>query len=382
MFDVVVVGSSGLIGSAAVKYLSTSGRSVVGVGSPEPKDYLQHRDVFASHYDEARVARILDVNPVWASLAAESMRRYADIQAQSGIAFHNPVGCLRVGAAGLLSKMAHVGAMFGAEFEWLDAQALTTRFAFVYGAGLPAVIEHGCAGTVSPRGLVRAQHAIAQRAGAHLIDNVVLAIDTGASGCNLRLKSGQRVEARQALVAAGAFTNFHDLLPLKVPYKAMPETVVLMQAPQSVLAQNLPAMLIYRWLNESAPYLYATPPARYADGLCYMKIGALNDGAQVHSLEEAVDYFRSGGNRELAARLAEGARLALPQLRPDDYAIKPCILANTDTGLPYISAVVPDRLFVAAGGCGAAAKSSDEIGRLAAELVLGRERCDAFRLPV
>ena len=381
MFDFAVVGCGGLIGSAAVKYLSASGRSVAGVGASEPKDYAQHGDVFASHYDEARVARILDVNPVWAGLAAASMNRYAVIQSLSGSAFHTPVGCLRVGEADLIATMAKVGASFGAEFELLDAPSLKKRFPFVDAAGLPGVIEHGLAGTLSPRALVRAQMSIARRNGAHLSDDVVLRIDTHARGCTLRLKSGERIEAVRTLVAAGAFTKFHDLLPLKLPYKAMPETVVLMQVPESALAQKLPALLIYRWLNECAPYLYATPPARYDDGQCYMKAGAFNDGVELHTLEQAVDYFRSGGNRDLAARLAAGARLAVPQLRPDRYKIKPCILANTVTGLPYISAVVPGRLFVAAGGCGAAAKSSDEIGRLASQLVLEREGCETFRLP-
>lgn len=381
MYDFAVVGSGGLIGSAAVKYLSAGGRALIGVGASEPKDYAQHRDVFASHYDEARVARILDVNPVWAGLAAASMKRYAEIQTQSGIAFHAPVGCLRVGEADLIATMANVGASFGAEFELLDAPALKMRFPFVNAAGLPGVIERGHAGTLSPRALVRAQLSIARRNGARLIDDIVQEVDTHARGCTLRLKSGDRIEAAQVLVAAGAFTNLHNLLPTKLPYKAMPETVVLMQVPQSMLDQNLPALLIYRWLNESAPYLYATPPARYADGRCYMKVGALNDGIEVRVLEEAVDYFRSGGNRELAARLAEGARLAMPHLLPDGYKIKPCILANTASGLPYVSAVVPGRLYVAAGGCGAAAKSSDEIGRLAAERVLGRHDCAEFRLP-
>lgn len=48
MVEVAVVGSSGLIGSAAVKYLSGGGHTVLGVGSPEPSDFAQHDDVFSS----------------------------------------------------------------------------------------------------------------------------------------------------------------------------------------------------------------------------------------------------------------------------------------------------------------------------------------------
>ena len=297
MFDVAVVGSGGLIGSAAVKYLAAGGFSVVGVGASEPKDYARDGVVFASHYDEARVARILDVNPVWAGLAAASLKRFADIQAQSGVVFHNPVGCLRVGDAALIKAMADVGAPLGAEYELLDTASLAERFPFVDAAGQQGVIERGQAGTLAPRALVRAQHAIARRHGTQLIDDVVLRIDTHAGGCALHLKSGGCIEAARTLVAAGAFTNFHELLPRKLPFKAMPETVVLMRVPESAAAQNTPALLLYRWLNECAPYLYATPPERYPDGHCYMKVGALNDGVEMHTLEEAVAYFRSGGNR-------------------------------------------------------------------------------------
>ena len=89
-------------------------------------------------------------------------------------------------------------------------------------------------------------------------------------------------------------------------------------------------------------------------------------------------WFRSGGSHEEAAALEE---MLLAQLmpglrvRPGGITTKPCAVSFTAHGRPYIDAVDGDRtaatarVFVAAGGCGAAAKSSDEIGRLAALLV-------------
>ena len=46
---------------------------------------------------------------------------------------------------------------------------------------------------------------------------------------------------------------------------------------------------------------------------------------------------------------------------------KPCVVTNTVSGHPYIG-WISKGLAVAIGGCGAAAKSSDEIGRVAASL--------------
>ncbi len=380
-YDFAVVGCGGLIGSAALKYLSTEKHAVVGVGSPEPRDFSRHDDVFASHYDEARVTRVLDASPIWAGLAHASLQRFPEIRAGSGLPFYDTMGCLRVGEPDTIARLAEVGTAFGATFELLDNTALKDRFGFVDSHDMVGVLERGRAGTLAPRALVRSQLTLARAHGAHVYEDVVIRIATTASGCTLHLKSGGQLNAGAVLVAAGAFTNFHDLLPVKLPMKAMPETVVLMPVPESLFAQNVPALLYYRWLNATASYLYATPPMRYEDGRCYMKAGALNDGVEVHSLTQAVDYFRSGGNRVLALELAQGARLAVPAMQLEGFKIKPCILANTATGLPYISAVTPGRLYVAAGGCGAAAKSSDEIGRLASQLVLGRDACEAFRLP-
>ena len=69
---------------------------------------------------------------------------------------------------------------------------------------------------------------------------------------------------------------------------------------------------------------------------------------------------------------------------------KPCVLTYTSTNRPYLDTVVPKRLFVATGGCGLSAKSSDAIGNLAAQLTHrgGWEvpegsllRPEAFRIP-
>ena len=50
------------------------------------------------------------------------------------------------------------------------------------------------------------------------------------------------------------------------------------------------------------------------------------------------------------------------------WSSKPCMNSSTSHGYPYVDAL-GDRLFVSTGGCGSAAKSSDAIGRLGADLV-------------
>ena len=63
-FDFAVVGG-GLFGSAATRHLATQGKNVVLFAPEEPTDVTSHDGVFASHYDEARITRILDVDELW-----------------------------------------------------------------------------------------------------------------------------------------------------------------------------------------------------------------------------------------------------------------------------------------------------------------------------
>ena len=66
------------------------------IGPDEPAVRADHHDVFGSHYDEGRIYRILDSDPIWARLAERSIARYAEIAAQSGITFQEPAGMLGV----------------------------------------------------------------------------------------------------------------------------------------------------------------------------------------------------------------------------------------------------------------------------------------------
>jgi sarcosine oxidase len=86
-FDIAVIGN-GMIGAAATRYLSAAGHKVVAIGPSEPVDWQTHAGVFASHYDQGRITRIIDPDPIWAQLGARSLAAYAEIEQKSGITFH------------------------------------------------------------------------------------------------------------------------------------------------------------------------------------------------------------------------------------------------------------------------------------------------------
>ena len=72
MYDVAVVGL-GLIGSAAFRHLIDMGVRTVGIGPSEPANLRDRERVFASHYDEGRITRIVDPLPFWAAAGRRSM---------------------------------------------------------------------------------------------------------------------------------------------------------------------------------------------------------------------------------------------------------------------------------------------------------------------
>ncbi len=71
-FRYAVVGC-GLMGAAAARHLANMTEGVALIGPSEPADKAHHRGVFASHYDEGRITRTIDPDPVWARLARNSI---------------------------------------------------------------------------------------------------------------------------------------------------------------------------------------------------------------------------------------------------------------------------------------------------------------------
>ena len=94
-FRTIIVGC-GLLGAAAARHLAAMDEGVAVIGPQEPADKVRHEGVFASHYDEGRITRTIDRDPVWARLANRSIARYAEIERESGIDFFTEAGALLV----------------------------------------------------------------------------------------------------------------------------------------------------------------------------------------------------------------------------------------------------------------------------------------------
>ena len=89
------------------------------------------------------------------------------------------------------------------------------------------------------------------------------------------------------------------------------------------------------------------------------------------------EWFQSDGDAVEVEALKNSLLGLLPGVEIASWAQKPCVITNTASGHPYIG-WVEDGVAVAVGGCGSAAKSSDELGRLASELFKSERWSDSL----
>lgn len=386
-FEVAVIGL-GLIGSAACRHLSLRfGTSVVGIGPPEPRDWEAHAGVFASHYDEARLTRVVDRDDVWSKLAARSIASYKSIEEESGIKFHHPVGSLRVTPyyqhqGDSLVTAYHTGRRNGAAVELLESgDELKKRFPYFWFEDSHAgVMEQGGAGYVNPRAMVKAQLEIARKHGANLVMETAVKIEGTENGVRIFTDSGRVLVATKVLLCADAYTNL--LLRDSLAFTTNLVSVLLAEV-ETEDAEKLKDMPSIIWRLHSHPFfhsIYACPPVLYPDGHMYVKIGGTDWKPYCKSSpEDFVEWFHSTEGRPTET---EALREVILQLLPEtsfrSFSRKPCIVTYTSHNYPYIAAVDGNKseseaqVFVCTGGCGAAAKSSDEIGRIGALLVADR----------
>lgn len=372
MHRIAVVGR-GLIGSAAARHLAEDSEGIVSIGPDEPKTRDGHTGVFASHYDEGRMTRHVDPVPAWSVTAAQSIARYRDLEQRSGIRFYTPAGYLGLGTPGSTynARCAQTAKDCGAEIAQFGAADLRARYPYLsISDDMDGLVESGGAGHISPRRMVRAQTCLAQQAGATCIRQAVRAVRAASKGVEIELWDGSVVTAEKALIATGAFTAACGLSPVNLGLTVFGRTTVLVRIDRDVgpILRDMPTMI------DTKIGAYILPPIRYPDGFDYLKVGVGRDtDPRIGTLDDLQRWFKADGsetNRQtFTARLKELIP-ALAKCRV--WLSDTCAVTHTQSGLPIIDYVGSDRIAVAVGGCGKGAKGSDEWGRIAAGLILGR----------
>lgn len=373
-FKFIVVGA-GMMGAAAARHLSAHNTSIALVGPAEPQDKKTHQGVFSSHYDEARITRGFDGNPVWGELARRSIARYAEIEAKSGIRFYTEAGCLFSGPKpasenDYLGRALSVARQLGLDIRTVANADLPARFPMLaLPGGHDGYFEKRHAGYVNPRALVQAQIAIAEKQGAVLIGETAASIRDTAAGVEVSTGEGRCYTAEKVIVAAGGFTNMAQLLPDPVDMAATGRTIAffeLDEGKQQAFA-DMPSTIVLA--DKDDDVVYILPPVRYPDGKVYLKIGGEGEKTALQSLDEAIAWFQMDGNRNEVQYLIGRALQLMPALESCPVTSGSCVASITRTGYPYIGYTRSSNIAVLTGGNFVSAKSSDEIGRLGAVLL-------------
>ncbi|MCP4226009.1 MAG: FAD-binding oxidoreductase [Actinomycetia bacterium] len=357
--DVAVIGR-GLIGSAAARHLAEGGLSTALIGPSEPQDREASAGPFSSHGDEGRITRIAGRAAVWSGLAARSIRRYGDLERRSDLPFHT--------RRGLVVSMAEIddwidaGLIYGSNIHKISAAEVKTATGLTITGPHPVAYEGPPAGYINPRRLVMAQTKLTELAGGIVVDASVSAINRVDGAFELQGGFGT-TKACRLLLATGAFGR--GLLDVQLDVQRQPRTILLAEMGER---STLPSLIMADPPDQRLAEIYWVPPIRYPDGRTYLKIGgSLRSDPRLPGETDLVEWFHSAGDQVEAKALEVSLRALLPEAEFTSFVTEPCVITSTSSGYPYLG-WVDEGIAVAIGGNGSAAKSSDELGRLAASL--------------
>lgn len=369
-FRFIVIGR-GMMGAAAAKYLARQTDGVAVIGPDEPDDRKVHEGVFASHYDEGRITRTIDPDRDWALLANRSIARYGEIAGESGVDFYTEAGCVVVAPPEsiYLADTRQAAVSLGVETTSLDGTELKRQFPyFAFPAGSAGIFEAKGAGHISPRKLVKAQSLLSEKAGATIIRDHATSIREEGGAAVVTTASGNVYRAEKVLLAAGGFSISQNLLPQSVDMTVYGRTVTLFEVAEEDAHHfaSMPSLI----LEAPGIDIYLLPPIRYPDGKLYLKIGGDPDNLVLSNDADMRAWFRTEGRafaRDHLKRIVDGL---VPALQAPSIFSASCVVFYTKSRYPMIGYTASPHIAVLTGCMGTSAKSSDEIGRLGAELIL------------
>lgn len=382
IYNTIIIGR-GLIGSATAKYISRSQKNVALIG-PDEATTAKEKIVFASHYDQARIQGIVGKDAVTTMLNQQSANEYASLEKETGIIFHTKEGCLTVfpeHAIEYFDNFKQLAKKFDVKLSFFEnGDSLKKCNAYFNFPSLSkGVYEHSPAGHINPRLLIQAQEKVFEKNAGEIFNKTVKEISREKELQKVTTFDGLTFYAKKIVVAAGAFSNFFNLLKEKVALKLKSESTIWVKVNENEARrlQSLPSLL-YKINEPEVQDIYLVQPVKYPDGNFYLKIGAnIPEDTYFTNLTEIQQWFKY--KREInISPLRSALQLILPGLSVSDCFEKRCIVCYTLHGKPYIGPIEDKSLYIAAGGNGYAAMSSDALGKIAATVLMENDFPNGF----
>jgi len=368
-----------MFGAAAARHLAEAGATVLAIGpvaGDPPGTSPGH--VFSSHDDAARLTRLQDRDPRWAAVTARAVADYRRLEDASGIDFHHDVGCL------IASRPGGDGRNPDPIVQLVERDLPHERFApgvrgwtdrwprLDFPSTHAVAFEPSPAGYIRPKRLIAAQEELTRRNGGSLLTDTVSVIDRlgGGAGYEVTTAGGHRVRTPSVVVAAGAFTNFNDLLDTPVELELKTEVIVLGEVSPAD-AEELQHYPTVKYLNDGdlLDAIYMTPPVEYPDGRICIKMGAnIHLDTNPTDLATVQRWFGTETDTDYLPVLQPALQALWPDVSFTSVRTKPCIITYTPDRFPLIAELEPG-LVVATAGNGGGAKGSDGWGAMAAVLI-------------
>eukprot|EP00095_Tigriopus_kingsejongensis_P003173 maker-scaffold91_size383040-snap-gene-1.19 protein:Tk03173 transcript:maker-scaffold91_size383040-snap-gene-1.19-mRNA-1 annotation:"hypothetical protein BRAFLDRAFT_82583" len=383
-YDIVVVGA-GMIGSSVAKYLSKE--STLRVGLIGPKESEQDW-CHGAWFDQGRISKIYENSPYWLDLALKSIQRYKDIEMSSGIEFFTESGYMYVTTQSAQNpkypmRTAQNVHMSGNFCEDVTPAMLSDQFPYL---SLPndqvSYYQPEMSGYVNPRKLVAAQQKIATDLGCQIIHEVVDSITELDGKFEIRTKSENVLTAAKVVLANGAYANFlpqikvqnWDNATKQLDLTLRTQTVAYLEVTEAdaeTTLSNMPNMTT-SYQDGLLDGAYILPPMKMPDGTICTKLGHGDFFEHdVQNLTELEGWYNTHpeGDLDGVAELERFMRKLFPSISFRNVHGGACVTSNTPGKIaPFVDCPSPG-FYVAVGGSGHAAKSCDEIGRIAANFV-------------
>jgi sarcosine oxidase len=342
------------MGSAAAWSMAREGRSVALLERFEPGH------VRGSSHGRSRIFRLAYPDPFYVELAQRALPLWRELEDDAGVALLATTGGIDHGAPASVGPVADALAARGAQHELLEPEAAAERWPGMRFDG--PVLFQPDAGRVNADATVS---ALQRRAAAHgatvRFEEPVTAIEPSADGVVVRTES-DAYRAPVVVVACGAWASLTigSLVTLP-PLEVTREQVLYFDA---VAGTNWPTFIHHR-----QPYRYGldTP------GLG-VKVAEHHTGLATHPDRRSFDVDPEGRDRVVAY-----VEDWFPGLDPEAPIAETCLYTTTPTEDFVVDRAGP--LVVAAGFSGHGFKFTPLIGRLLADLALGRPGPERFRLP-
>lgn len=370
--DVLVIGR-GLLGSATARHLALENAKVTLVG-PTEEQGLNSGKVFASHYDQTRVQRIVAHDELWTRLNLDSVKSWSVLKDQTGTDFYEENGCIYANnfLDDYLKSAPSLADKFGLEIHTVDSSLKLSEISPCLSIEAPffGLFEPKLAGMLNPRMLVSAQLQALKLLGGTELNDFVVDVSPSDGQWSVRTSTGMTHVAPQVVVAAGAFTNHFNLIPKALDFYNKSEVVIVSEISESdyLKLKGMPSLL-FEVKEDDFDGIYLTAPTKTADGRYIMKLG-LNQklDLNLNDYSDLVKWFNAGDYSEYAPVLVRERNRLFPEVKFLNSVLKPCVISRTVTENPYIEEIAKG-LFVAVGCNGYSAMSSDAQGRQAAALV-------------